>query len=570
MAQEDPLSFADDPRADLDRALDDLVDRAKDVLTTQGRLRALLRANQAVTEHLELPVVLRTIVEAAVELVGAQYGALGVIAPDGSLEQFINVGMSPHQVEDIGQLPSGHGLLGALIDDPHVIRLEELSDDPRSAGFPAHHPSMSSFLGVPVRVRDEVFGNLYLTNHSSGKFSRDDEQLVASLAATAGVAIDNARLYAQTQRRHAWSAASAEITSAMLSAVESEAVAMLASRVLDLSGADLVTVVVPGTDPDEVIVTVARGIDEDQLEGRHFPANETLAGSVLAGGHPRLVHDGNGSATTLSDGRMLGPIMALPIISATRTEGVLLVCKLADGQRFTSDDLEMAADFAGQASVALELVKARAAQQRVLMLEDRGRIARDLHDHVIQQLFGTGLELQSIAGSLGSPDVGRRVLDSVANLDAAISQIRTIIFALTSTGSEQRESVRHQLIDLANDVSSGTTRIPTVAFSGPVDLVVTGDLAKDIIAVARESLTNATKHAGATSTSVTVAVDGSSVEVVVTDDGSGIANTGRRSGLANLELRATSRGGTFTIDSSSAGTTITWTVPIPASDEETT
>lgn len=570
MAQDDPLSFADDPRADLDRALDNLVDRAKEVLTTQGRLRALLRANQAVTEHLELPVVLRTIVEAAVELVGAQYGALGVIAPDGSLEQFINVGMSPRQVEDIGPLPAGHGLLGALIDDPHAIRLEHLSDDPRSAGFPAHHPSMESFLGVPVRVRKEVFGNLYLTNQASGAFSRDDEQLVTSLAATAGIAIDNARLYAQTQRRHAWSAASAEITFAMLSAVESEAVAMLASRVLDLSHADLVAVVVPGNDPDEVTVTVARGIDEHLLEGRRFAASETLAGSVLVGGHPRLVHDGSGSGIALSGGRTLGPIMALPIISATRTEGVLLVCKLVDRHRFTPDDLEMAADFAGQASVALELVKARAAGERMLMLEDRARIARDLHDHVIQQLFGTGLELQSVAGSLASPGSAQRVLDSVGNLDAAIAQIRTIIFALSSTGVGHRESVRHQLIDLANDVSSGTTRIPTVAFSGPVDLVVTGELAEDIIAVARESLTNVTRHAGAANTSVKVAVDGSTVEVVVSDDGVGMADTGRRSGLANIEARATSRGGTFAIDSSPAGTTIIWTVPIPEIDEETT
>jgi signal transduction histidine kinase len=427
---------------------------------------------------------------------------------------------------------------------------------------------MESFLGVPVRVRDEIFGNLYLSNQSTGKFSAEDEQLIASLATTAGFAIDNARLFAQTQLRHAWSAASAEITAAMLSAKESEALAMLVTRVLELSDADQVTVVVPAGDPRELEVTVARGLDEAVLEGRRFPANDTLAESVLAGGHPRLVHDGNGSGTTLSDGRSLGPIMAVPLVSATSTEGVLLVSRLTGRHSFSSDDLEMAADFAGQASVALELIKARATQQRILMLEDRGRIARDLHDHVIQQLFGTGLELQSVAGSLGEPNAEQRVLDSVANLDTAIAQIRTIIFALSTTGSGPRESVRHQLIDLANDVAGGTSSMPSIAFSGPVDLVVTGSLTEDIIAVARESLTNATKHSGANSTSVTVKVDGSMVEVIVSDDGKGMSHTGRRSGLANLELRATSRGGTFTIDSSPSGTKITWAVPIPGIDEE--
>jgi GAF domain-containing protein len=189
MTEGHSFTFPDDSRAELDKALDDLMVRARDVLATQGRLRALLRANQAVIEHMELPLVLRRIVEAAVELVGAQYGALGVLSADGGLEQFINVGMSPELVHHIGHLPEGHGLLGALIDDPHPIRIPELSADPRSVGFPDGHPPMSSFLGVPIRVRDEVYGNLYLSNQASGEFSEDDEQLVTALAATAGIAI---------------------------------------------------------------------------------------------------------------------------------------------------------------------------------------------------------------------------------------------------------------------------------------------------------------------------------------------------------------------------------------------
>jgi GAF domain-containing protein len=196
MIETDDLSFPDLPRGELDIAIEDLVSRARQVQVTQGRLRALLKASQAVAEHLELPVVLTKIVEAAVELVGARYGALGVISRSGGLEQFITVGMSDEEVAAIGEPPAGHGLLGAVIDDPIPIRLKHLGDDSRSEGFPPNHPAMESFLGVPVRVRDEVYGNLYLSNSDSGEFSAEDEQLVGNLAATAGFAIDNARLFA--------------------------------------------------------------------------------------------------------------------------------------------------------------------------------------------------------------------------------------------------------------------------------------------------------------------------------------------------------------------------------------
>jgi GAF domain-containing protein len=234
------FTFPDQTRSELDEALDVLVAKAKDVRATQGRLRALLRANQAVVQQLDLPVVLRRIVESAVELVRAEYGALGVVSPDGRLEQFITVGMPDELIAHIGHLPEGHGLLGALIDDPRTIRLPVLSEDSRSAGFPQGHPSMESFLGVPIKVRDEVFGNLYLTNQASGRFSADDEQLVTALAATAGIAIDNARLFAETRRRQAWSAASAEITSTLLSSEHSDSISTVATRVLALADADVV------------------------------------------------------------------------------------------------------------------------------------------------------------------------------------------------------------------------------------------------------------------------------------------------------------------------------------------
>lgn len=561
--QDDVLSFPDLTRGALDRAIGDLVERARDVLALQGRLRALLRANQAVVERLELPVVLERIVEAAVELVGASYGALGVISPSGRLEQFIHVGMPPEQVKAIGHLPEGDGLLGALIDDPRPIRLTHISDDPRSAGFPGNHPPMESFLGVPVRVRDEVYGNLYLTNSASGEFSPEDEQLVTALAATAGIAIDNARLFAETRRRQAWAAASAEVTAAILSTEQVDPLATLASQVLGLAEADLVAVVVPSSDPTEIVVSVVRGLDEEHLTGQRFPSGTTLAGSVLEGGQPRLVNNRVTDQSPLSDGRRIGPTMAIPLMVGGRAEGVLSVCRVEGAHPFTPLDLEMAADFAGQASLALQIIRARSAQERMLVLEDRGRIARDLHDHVIQQLFGTGLELQSIAGSMPPGVLSDRIIQSVNNLDTAIAQIRTVIFALSSSRTENHDSIRHRLIDLASDTALALTHTPSVGFSGPVDLVVTGDLTDDVLAVAREGLSNVARHANASHTSMSLQVVDSTVTLTIVDDGTGMTHNGRRSGLANLEARASARGGGCAIESDSDGTRVTWTVPLP-------
>jgi signal transduction histidine kinase len=551
-SQDERLTFPDEPRADLDRALSELVDRAQDVLATQGRLRALLRANLAVVEHLELPVVLERIIQAAVELVGSEYGALGVIAPGGGLEQFIHVGIPPEQARIIGHLPEGHGLLGALIDDPRPIRLEHLHEDSRSSGFPAGHPAMESFLGVPIRVRDEVYGNLYLSNQSSGAFSREDEQLVESLAASAGFAIDNARLFAETRRRQAWSAASAEITAAMLSFNQSDSLSTIVNRVLVLAESDLVCMILPGPTEGTLVVEVARGQGENELTGRIFPAAGSLAASVFEGKQPRLVGDGGADAQ----------------VSAGRAEGVLLVARVAGGLRFTPADLEMTADFAGQASLAVQLARARASEQRMLLLEDRGRIARDLHDHVIQQLFGTGLELQSVAGSIESPMERERILQAVTNLDAAVTQIRTVIFAL-SPRQDTRDSVRHRILDLANDLTPGLQKSPTVSFTGPVDLVVTGTLADDVVAVVREALANAAKHANADQTGVTLDIVDGTIRLVISDNGGGISDSSRRSGLANLEERATARGGSFTVNTGPAGTSVDWRVPIDGSDDGT-
>ncbi len=561
MSEGHAFSFPDDSRTELDRALDELVTRARDVQTTQGRLRALLKANQAVIENLDLPVVLRRIVEAAVELVGAQFGALGVVAADGSLEQFIHIGMSSDAVATIGHLPEGHGLLGALIDDPRPIRLSQRSDDPRSIELPDGHPEMESFLGVPIRVRNEVYGNLYLSNQATGRFSDEDEQLVTALAATAGIAIENARLYAETRRRQNWSTASAEITATLVSRDEADSISTLAGRVLQLAEAHLVWVLLPSAEPGMITIETARGIDEERLEGTDILLDGSIITSVLEGRQPRLVDDGSWGEAGLSNGRKIGPAMAVPLIADGRPHGVLFVARVNGSARFTTSDLEMSADFAGQASLAVELAAARADRQRMMLLEDRGRIARDLHDHVIQQLFATGLELQNVAGSVSPKATSDRIVQSVVNLDASISQIRTIIFALTIPDDSPRDTVRHWIIDLANELAPGLAKTPTVSFSGPVDLVVTKELAADVVAVTREALVNVVKHADAQNTSISLAVVEGQVVLEIVDDGLGMRESNRRSGLANLKERAANRGGEFSFDSDSTGTRLRWSVP---------
>ena len=568
MDDEGSLSFPDFPRAELDRSLSELVALAGDVLSTQGRLRALLKANQAIVQQLDLPTVLRRIVDVAVELVGAQYGALGVISPHGGLEQFITVGMSPEQMARMAHPPVGHGLLGALLDEPKPIRLEHMTGDHRSSGFPDGHPPMDSFLGVPVRVRDEVYGNLYLTNRSTGKFTADDEELVTALAATAGFAIDNARLYAETKRRQDWSAASAEITASLLSVDQDDAITLLASKVLELSDGDYVRVALPSDDPTQLVISTARGLDEDEVEGRLVPLEDSIWGSVLDGKQPRLVEEEEMRSTVTATERSIGPTMAVPMIGSGRTLGVLVVSRLAGRPRFTPADLELAADFAGQASLAMELASAKADQQRMVLLEDRGRIARDLHDHVIQQLFGTGLELQSVVGALPPGPTADRVDHAVAGLDTAIAQIRTAIFALSSSETDRADTVRHRVIDVVNEVAAGLPRTPHVAFSGPVDLAVTGRLADDAVAVIRESLTNVVKHAHAQQTSVSVAVVHGVVVIEVVDDGVGATMGPRRSGLANLEARARIYGGDFVFESEPGNTRSRWSAPYQETAEE--
>jgi signal transduction histidine kinase len=560
-------SLPGEPGSERDRALDDLVASAGDVASSQDRLRSLLRATQAVVEPLDLPVVLERIVQAAVELVDAKYGALGVIAERGGLEAFIHVGMPEERVAEIGHLPEGRGLLGALIDDPRPIRLQHLADDPRSVGFPVGHPQMEGFLGVPVRVGRAVYGNLYLTEpRSGGGFTAADEELVAALAATAGFAIANARLYDETLLRQRWTASSAQIASALLDTPTTAALALLADELAARSAADRICILVPAAEPLTLRIVEARGADADDLARAEVAATKTAAGLVVESGQSRLVpavrDPAAPDAMAIVRHGAAGSVMMVPLSHASSVTAVVAVAREPGKPTYTPAELDIADDLAVRVGLAIELAEAREQRERAQLTEDRTRIARDLHDHVIQQLFGLGLELQALAGDVPA-DAAARLQQGTATLDDAIAQIRTIIFAMRPRGRER--SLRHRILDLVAEGSSGYPRPVPVSFSGPVDLVVEGALADDVAAVVRELLANAVRHSQADQIRISVGVDAASVRVLVDDDGVGIPEGGRRSGLDNLRIRAERRGGTLRIDSGSGMTEIEWRVPAPGS-----
>lgn len=558
MADEEPLTFPDGLRGELDDALNVLITQAERVRGAQGRLRDLLRAVQHVVGEIELSTVLRSIAEAAVHLVQAEYGALGVIDAAGNeLDQFIFVGLDEGSAHAIGHLPRGHGLLGALITEPHPIRIPEIRDDPRAAGFPAHHPPMGSFLGVPIRIRGEVFGNLYLTNRKSGQFSEEDEQLLEALASTAGFAIQNARLFEESQLRERWMSASAQLSSALLSTPLDQALDLIAGRVLGVSGAGRVMIQVPTDDGTELRVAAVRGDGEQTLLGTSVALPGTMAQQVLDSAGPHIAHAHSGESldpARLSEEGRTGPTVTAPLRSRHRSWGVLTLARRASEPEFSEVDASVVASLASQASIALELANARTEQQRRMLSDERARIAQDLHDHVIQQLFAAGLTVQAVAGGTSETRDRERLRGAARQVDDAIGQIRTIIFALSSS---QDDSVRHRLIDIVAEMSSLLDRPPTVRFGGAVDHLVEGDLAEDCVAVARELLSNSVRHSGSDDITLEVVVDQSTLTVMVQDGGAGIVSD-RRSGLANLEARAQARGGTFDVVSGPDGTRVVW------------
>jgi GAF domain-containing protein len=425
------LWFPDVPRMELDEVIEQLTSRAQDVLTAQGRLRHLLRANAGVVGDLSLPVVLRHIVTSARDLVQARYAALGVVR-DGVLEEFIHTGMSEEQVAGIGHLPRGDGILGLLIHDPHPVRLENLADHPSSVGFPDGHPPMTNFLGVPIRVRDQMFGNLYLTESANGSFSIDDEQLVTSLAATAGVAIANARLFEETEQQRRWLSASRELTHRLFEGTDESPLTLVLRYAQEGAQADAAAFVLAEPDADLRIVAAADVLGD--VVGHVIPGEGSLAAAVIAGGEPVLADDYNTDYHPMIPAGAAAHIVTavgVPLRTADgTTTGALTLGRAAGRPRFSVAERDQLATFATQASVALELRRARAEREEVRTLEDHDRIAADLHEHVIHQLFSVGMGLTAMVDRVPGSEQKERLNEYVDALDQTIDQIRATIFRL--------------------------------------------------------------------------------------------------------------------------------------------
>jgi signal transduction histidine kinase len=559
------VSFPDAPRLQLDELLGQLTARAQEVLTAQGRLRGLLRANAAVVAELSLPTVLRRIVTSACELLQARYGALGVIGPDGMLEQFVHVGMDDDVVRRVGHLPEGKGLLGALIQDPRPIRLTRISDDPRSVGFPQGHPPMESFLGVPIRVRGVVFGNLYLTEREGGgQFTEEDEQLAAALAGTAGVAIENARLYEESERRRRWLASSTEVTRALLSADGSEPLELIARRAAEDADAVVAMLLLP-LGKDRLAVDVATGPLAEQLIGKVVPSEDSLAGEAIRTGQPVVAPHPRRLLLDLDSPPLppIGPVIAAPLDAGDAIIGALCVARTAGSAQFTSADVDMMAGFANHAALAMALARGRADEQLLRTVEDHDRIAGDLHDHVIQQLFAVGMTLHSVAAGVGDERQAARLTSQVQTLDTTIARIRASIYAL----HEPREAatpLRGRLVDIAAAAADALGFEPGLRLTGALD-ALPATLADDIAAVTREALSNCARHAQATAVDVAVTVSAHQVTIDVADDGCGIGSPERSSGLSNMRRRAEAHDGALDLgpwasrDGADIGTRLVWT-----------
>jgi signal transduction histidine kinase len=544
--------FPDMPRLGLDELLVQLVDRAGDVLAAQGRLRGLLRANALVAGDLSLPVVLRQIVGAARDLLGARYAALGVLGRDGNLEQFVHEGMDDDLVARIGDLPCGRGVLGLLTSEPVPNRLADLGAHP-APGFPPGHPPMSSFVGVPVPIGEEVFGNLYLIERTAGgEFTADDEELAIALAAAAGAAIANARRYAESEQRRRWLNASTQLTPLLLAEGQERPHALITQHAVAAADADFALLALPG-EPDQVRVADVAGPLAAELATRMAP----LAGQVIRSGKPVLVA-GDRLDTAAALGARMGPLMVVPLSAGERVLGALMLGRRAARPGLTESDLGMAASFAGHAAVAMELARARADQVMLAQAEDHDRIAGDLHDHVIQELFALGMSLQGHAAR-SDPAAAEQVNGYADILDDVIRKIRTTIFGLRQS-RQSPVGLQARLMQVIEEHAPQLGFTPSISLPGTLDPGLDEALTHDILAVTREALSNCARHARATAVSISLARQDGLITLNITDNGRGLGIPARSSGLASIRRRAEGNGGTLQITApASGGTQLTWT-----------
>jgi signal transduction histidine kinase len=535
---------------------------------TRDRKDMLLEAGLTLASELSLPIVLQRIVDLAAQVTDARYGALGVIGDEGTLVEFVTTGIPARQRQAIGDLPTGRGVLGLLIHDPRPVRIKNIADHPQSVGFPANHPSMRSFLGAPVQAMGRVFGNIYLAEkRAAEEFSQEDEEALVVLATQAGVAIANASLYEEVRSRERWLDALRDITTRVLAgAKDASLLDRIAEHARDLAGADVSTVMTHSTTPGELVVSAAAGARAKELRGQAVPLEGSISGAVIKSGEGLSLddvgRDPRGYQPIINLGRH-GPAFFVPLRVPGGVAGTLMVANLKGGRRFTQQTRSLVVSFADAASVALDYERVQSELRRLGLLEERERIAKELHDGIIQSLFAVGMGLQGTALTAGNPETTNRIESAVEALDGVIRDLRNYIFGLRPGILADRQ-LDQALRSLGEEVESRSSERVEVV----VDAALAARLSNrsaDVVQVTREALSNVVRHARARRATVRLERDGTDAVLTIEDDGDGF-QLGREAGgngLRNMRERAASLGGELELKSRPGkGTRIHITFPV--------
>lgn len=540
-----------------------------EMLASRDQMEQLLQVIVEIGSDLELDATLRRIVVAARKLTSAPYGALAIRDRDGMLISFVHEGIEVDHARQIGHLPVGKGVLSLSLFDTPALRLDDLTKHPAAVGFPEHHPPMRAFLGVPITIRGEVFGNLYLTHDEPGRlFSESDEVAARALAFAAAVAIDNAQLFERERTAAKWMEASREITTALLSSVEPSRTPLqvIAEKACALTEAEQAIVLVPDDDDvpidevDTLVISAAVGLNASEVIGQRIPVDASTSGAVFRSAEPVITEALSYPIQAFTDVGQRSAIL-MPLRAHDEVAGVIVVARSAQRQPFDDSYLDLVSDFATHAAIALMLASGRENTRQLTLVAERERIAHDLHDHVIQRLFAAGMDLQGTVARVRSPEVAERLNRTLDDLQTIIEEIRTTIFQLKSP-SGNGGGFRNRIQRAVADLTEGRDIVTTVRMHGPMT-AVGGELADHAEAVTSEAVSNAVRHSGASRLTVEVNV-GDMLTVDIVDNGCGLpVDNPRRSGLANMLYRAEQVGGRCEISNApDGGTRIYWTAPL--------
>ena len=514
--------------------------------------------------------VLERLVELAAMVTRARYGAFGVLGEDGRLVDFLPHGLTPEEARAIGPPPEGRGILGLLVERPEPLRLARISQHPSAHGFPPGHPPMTTFLGVPVRGRGAVLGNLYLTEKEGGaEFDADDEAAVSTLAAVAGAMVVNARAYRALEQRETWLRALQQTTDAMLQGASVDGLLRAIVRAArELSDAELACVVLADrAEPPRLRVAAVAGPRGHRLEHLLLPERGTASLAVIRAGRARLVAAGSRQLAWIgAAGAAVGPAMVLPLTVDREVAGTLLIAGAPGRPAFRHADLTLVDSFASQAALAIDHVRLQETLQRLAVLEERRRIARDPHDEPMQALIYVARRLERVAAEPEVAGVAAAQLGEVRDLAVAVADgLRQLTEGLRSEVLEER-GLPAALGELARRFQERSgPEVRTALEEGGVRWPL--EVEKGWLRIAQEALSNVERHARAQRVEIGLAHRRDRLLLWVRDDGVGFPVQAGRSlreglGLLGMRERAALLGGVLRVRSGAGlpGTLILATV----------